>query len=411
MIPLDFEAAVRWIDRFFGPGRRSAHGATSVVGDDSRDVPTVLCVSPYSAWWVHAAWEHTLLRAMVEKGARVHLVGCDGLGDTCDMRSLAKPASPGQCGSCQLQALLHARGFGFTPEWISRFVSPEQRASAIEWSRTLPANALEDAVWMDVAIGRCIRSSVFTYLRASRICLDDPQTQEIYRQYLAAAAVQAIGVAAAINTFRPAVVLVFNGRMSLTRVTLEVAKACGIPVFCHERGATKNTMTLWAGEHCTAFQKTRVASIRNADVPLNASQADVATKWVRDRRIGRDLNWDDFLRNRQRARSRGVHPDPDNPVGRKARFLLCLPQCAGHSLGETGEIVARMLPREIVVPGVEQHSLAARGINDHAGTEFFAVAAADNESSHRVGAVVETQRECHPRNLTLAPPRLKAQFG
>lgn len=297
MTPLHLEAAVRWIDRFFKGGPGTASAATCRNDDSENTRPTVLCISPYSAWWVHAAWEHTLLRAIAAKGARIRLIGCDGLGDVCDMRSIAKPAVSGQCGACQLQALLHAQGFGFTPEWISRFISPEQRAVAAAWAASVSPRDFEHAVWMDVAVGQFVKSSVFTFFRVSRISADDSHTQAVYRHYLAAGAIQASAVAAALDAIRPAATLVFNGRMSLTRVTLEVAKARGVPTFCHERGATKNTMTLWEAEPCSSFENTRAASIRQGDVALTAKQVKAATEWVRDRRVGRNLNWDHFLRS------------------------------------------------------------------------------------------------------------------
>lgn len=48
-----------------------------------------------------------------------------------------------------------------------------------------------------------------------------------------------------LESVRPDVLWLFNGRLSLTRVALEAARGLGIRVICHERGIMRNSLRLW----------------------------------------------------------------------------------------------------------------------------------------------------------------------
>ncbi len=52
-------------------------------------------------------------------------------------------------------------------------------------------------------------------------------------------------------------------------------------------------------------------------------------------------------------------------------------------------MVARILPRDLMIVGVEQNALIAAGVVDDAAADLGAVRAADDERAHRVGAEID----------------------
>ena len=97
--------------------------------------------------------------------------------------------------------------------------------------------------------------------------------------------------------------------------------------------------------------------------------------------------------HRQRARSGGVDAEADDPGRVESALLLRPGERAPHALLKAEEIVAGMLPGQVVVLRVEQHALPAAGIADDTRAKLGAVGAADDEGPHRIRAEINAKGE------------------
>lgn len=93
---------------------------------------------------------------------------------------------------------------------------------------------------------------------------------------------------------QPTIMLLFNGRMSVTRIALELAKERGIRVVCHERGLSKETILLRENESCLALRPYGKLWSEWGGIPLAAGEVAKVTQWLKDRANGANLNWKAF---------------------------------------------------------------------------------------------------------------------
>jgi hypothetical protein len=158
---------------------------------------------------------------------------------------------------------------------------------------------LRNARYGDAALGEWCYGSMTSHFRGPRLDMADPRVRLVYRQYLAGAAIAYAGCRTWLESVRPDVLWLFNGRLSLTRVALEAARGFGIRVICHERGIVRNSLRLWENERCSQYQGRRQVALANAGRPLTAAQAREVVRWLGDRREARNYNRPPFLRKRR----------------------------------------------------------------------------------------------------------------
>ena len=269
-----------------------AHGVSKPDAGGFR----VACFSPYATWDIVSAWELTVLRALARRGCDTRLLLCDAVSPTCDLVWADGNPNQERCLVCQSRATGAARLQQHSYEWISRYIDAATRSAAIDWAATLPDDGLRHAHLGDDDLGEWCFGSMTSHFRGPRLDLDDPGVRLVYRQYLCGAAQTLAGCRAWLEAVRPNVLLLFNGRMSLTRVAFEAARGLGIRVICHERGMVRNSLRLWENERCSQYRVRREAALANARQPLTAQQARQVLRWLDDRRHSRNYNRQPFLR-------------------------------------------------------------------------------------------------------------------
>jgi hypothetical protein len=259
----------------------------------------VACFSPYATLDIVSAWEFTVLRALARRGCDTRLLLCDAVSPMCDLVWVDKSPPFDRCLVCQNRATTAARVLRHPFEWISRCVDAADRARATEWAANLPDDGLREARLGDATLGDWCYGSMTSHFRGPRLDLADPRVRLVYRQYLAGAAIAYAGCRTWLESVRPDVLWLFNGRMSLTRVAFEAARGLGVRVICHERGIVRNSLRLWENERCSQYQGRREVALANAGRPLTAAQAREVVRWLDDRRQARNYNRPPFLRKRR----------------------------------------------------------------------------------------------------------------
>lgn len=281
----------------------------------------VACFSPYATWEIHAAWELTALRSLARRGCDTRLLLCDAVSPTCDLVWTEPSATFDRCAVCQTRAAGAARLLRQPFEWISRYIDAADRAAAIEWAASLPDDGLRHAHFGAAALGEWCYGSMISHFRDPLLDLADSQVRLVYRQYLSGAAQALAGCRKWLETVRPDVLWLFNGRISLTRVAFEAARQLGIRVICHERGMVRNSLRLWENERCSQYGGRRAFAVANAGRPLTAEQVREVVRSLGDRRQARNYNRQPFLRKRRGRASRTLAAAS---VSASDRILLAL---------------------------------------------------------------------------------------
>lgn len=255
----------------------------------------VLCYSPYNFWQVHAKWELTILQAIRLRGAEVKLVHCDGQYTDCDVFwESTNPRNPLTCTRCQATVAATSSGMAMPFEWLGRYVQLTERRTAQQWAAGLAASEFRTARFEDWEVGNWVESSVHSHYRVSVLNYSDPLIEKTFRSYLYSGLVACFALDRLLADFDPEVLFLFNGRMSSTRVALELARRKGIRVVCHERGWVNESLRLIENAHCLDLGHLEAACATWNPVPLDATELREAHEFLKSREHGKNLSWWQF---------------------------------------------------------------------------------------------------------------------
>lgn len=256
----------------------------------------VLSFSPYSYWRLHALYEVAICHNLQARGHSYRYVSCDGLFSDCDLfwESTVGPRPPNACAVCQSQVKSLLADCHISNTWLGTYKAAGAEALARAFVDRLADVDLSAAVYQGYPVGVWVRSTVHTHLRTNAIDLTDASHCATLRSYLYSGVVATICIGQMLEVEQPTIMLLFNGRMSVTRVALELAKERGIRVVVHERGLRKETLLLRENETCLSLRPYAKISAEWNDTPLKKEEVARVTQWLGDRAHGANLNWKVF---------------------------------------------------------------------------------------------------------------------
>ena len=256
----------------------------------------IISFSPFAFWRLHALYEVAMLNNLKWRGHRVSYVTCNGLFSDCDMfwESTCGPRPEAACKVCQANVQNTLNEFGVQPTPLGSYSLNDATSLAKEFVTNLVDEDLLDAAFQDLPISKYVLSSVHSHLRINSIDLKNPKHVGTVRSYLFSGIIALILIRRMLDVEKPAIVLLFNGRLSVTRIALELCKRSGIRVVCHERGLISESILLWENESCLSLRPFQLISQRWRDVPLSTGEFTKAAGWIEDRRNGKNLSWKAF---------------------------------------------------------------------------------------------------------------------
>ena len=263
--------------------------------------PRILFHSPYAGWTFHGGTEALLAHALMQRGAEVEFILCDGLFDECDLFRRGAQGDPTQphrpstaCLFCQSQQAGQFASYGLDWRWMGTWLPQGARADARAFVDALPDEALLDARYRGHPVGLWAQSSAFSQFRLSRIALEDPEVIAVFRETLRGTVLSVDALTVALDQLQPDVLVVFNGRFFSQRVALELARQRGVRVLTHERGAVAESILLREGGAIHELDLFERIWDDWHDVPLDEAQARLVTRRLMDRRAGQALGWRAF---------------------------------------------------------------------------------------------------------------------
>lgn len=250
----------------------------------------VLCIAPYSNYHpLHGMWEMTLLHALRLRGAEVEYYLCDGLSACCDLFRL-DPAQK-DCRDCMHRSAELARSMGMPVRWLGSLLTEDDARRAHDFATEQPVESLLDAVAGNWAIGKWIRSSLYTYFREADLDLRDPAVVGCCRSYLRAGLLYAIACDRVMERFSPTVQLLFNARMAFVKVAAEVGAQHGVPYYSHERGWLPERFSINRDDVPMSPEYFEEMWRLWGDVPLVREELQAISEVLRNRERGKNLNW------------------------------------------------------------------------------------------------------------------------
>ncbi len=256
----------------------------------------IISFSPFAFWRLHALYEVAMLNNLKWRGHRVSYVTCNGLFSDCDMfwESTCGPRPESACKICQANVQNTLNEFGVQPTPLGSYGSNDVTSLAKAFVTNLVDEDLLDAVFQDLPISKYVLSSVHSHLRINSIDLKNPKHVDTIRSYLFSGIIALTLIRRMLEVEKPAIVLLFNGRLAVTRIALELCKRSGIRVVCHERGLLSESLLLWENESCLSLRPFQLLSQRWRDIPLSTGELTKAARWIEDRRNGKNLSWKAF---------------------------------------------------------------------------------------------------------------------
>jgi len=253
----------------------------------------VLAFSPYAAWKFHTNYETTILRACQIRGAEVKVILCDAALNECDMYAPNRESRPiNLCDQCQSMAKQALDESGLSYEWLGKYLSKEERQEVFDWAQTTHPHEFPTAIFRGFPVGDWVITSVVSGFRKYPIPLDDWRTVSTFRGFLYAAAITCIALEHIFELWNPDAMLLFNGRLSVTRVVFNLARLRGIRVLTHEHPQRPGTLMLHENAACNS-NKPFIDFFRHwQEIPLVHSQLTTVVRWLQERRYG--LGWNKY---------------------------------------------------------------------------------------------------------------------
>lgn len=279
----------------------------------------------------HLAWLGRLAEA---SGHRVFAISCDGSVSSCYSRELLGRGR-WHCMACSLGGL---RGFG------TGAVRSLRRSKAID------------------PCSRDFTGEVITSVR-SMLRLEDPSEVETEEASalgarLAAAAAHMYGrLRREIEDANLDALLIFNGRMDLTRAAVRAAEDCGIAYASVERGAFDTGLRIFPYADCQALRHEHELQVAYASAPLARRQALAAAALASRRFLNRPVSeWRTYNQSRRHAEWPGQGSGPRVLVGPSSRYEMSGEperEMAGDPRDLIDEVVSQLgaAPGNVVVRG------------------------------------------------------------
>lgn len=257
----------------------------------------ILIFSPFSYWKIHTAYDVLISKALSLRGADVLHIACNKDIDFCDIHDRSLPDGE-ICNSCTdlQQSLFTILKTDF--KFLGEYIDPKWKFEARNWLENLNEDELEHAEIDGRKIGKWVASSIFTNFRVNRIYLDDPAIVRRYREYLETAYILYHAVNNILNAFKPESLFIFNGRMFMTRIPLELARERNIEVVVHDRGYKQNTIQYRENETILGIETPRAIWKAWKNTPLDENQLNEAKQYILDREAGKNIGWFSWVKEK-----------------------------------------------------------------------------------------------------------------
>lgn len=205
-----------------------------------------------------------------------------------------RPRDEFSCSQCMAKCATFLYDMRFPYEWLGRYSHPSEIAKAQEWAKNLPREELYNASYREWKIGEWVKTSVHSNFRRSYLDMEDPETEATFRSYLSSGLIAAFSLNRLIDTTKPDMLFLFNGRFSSIRIALELARQKGIRFLTHERGRLMESFRIIDGDLTISLKPRLEVNHAWSEIPLDRKELGQVTDYMMSRRYGKKMSWKSY---------------------------------------------------------------------------------------------------------------------
>lgn len=257
----------------------------------------LLIFSPY-IMPVHNVIEVALAYNSKWRGVETKILCCDKIFDVCDMfrpqlhGAVDKPQA--HCNSCHTNSDVFFRKNGLNVEWLSSFLLESEKNEIDNLIEKINVDNIFKFQYNGVAIGEFVESSVYSHFRINSINTSNEPHVNVFKKYIKGGIYIYQILKKIFDEFRPTSLILFNARMSYTRIALELALARKIEVTVHERGFLPQSLSIFKNCDCLSLEPYKILAQKWENVPLKVSEAEVVRDLIVGFEKGSSINWTPF---------------------------------------------------------------------------------------------------------------------
>ena len=214
-------------------------------------------------------------------------ITCDAAFSDCDITQQATGATLGRkentCLTCQSSVAARLAAWSMPYRWIGRWITRDDEKEASRWVLSVGPHQRPEAAYGDWKIGEWVKSSVHTHFRINHLDMDDPKIAATYGSYLYSGLLACFALSRVMDEEKPDAQLLFNGRMSTTRIALELAQQRDIRTICEERCPIVGRIRLFDDANCLSVRDTDKLWEAWKDTPLSVDEIDEMSKFLGSR--------------------------------------------------------------------------------------------------------------------------------
>ncbi len=213
---------------------------------------------------------------------------CDGILDGCEPKRWDKNI----CSNCQKTGEYVLNRMHVPFQKISNYIDDVKINSIGNWISSLRDEELFDAEYNSYPISYWCHSSFFWWCGIVKPPFINKEEYAILRHLLYSGAILIEAFKNIFHTCKPDIFIQSNGRQSMTRIPLEIAKLNDITVYCYELGLGPDTIALVKDTFITDVTPFQKFYGDHKDIPLKSHEFLMAYRWFKDRReqINRTYN-------------------------------------------------------------------------------------------------------------------------
>ncbi len=258
----------------------------------------VLFFAPYTgpwAWFLHTRVDAVVATALRLRGCEVSVVGCDGVYRDCYIIRGAGNRKQEFCQICSRAGQeFFSEKFELPYTQLRDFINQKDREEANQWIESVNPESYGNACYRDLALGKWVTSSIYTFFRITSKSLSIPDVVKVHRQYLIDGFLTYKAISKIFDLYQPTNLFLFGARLAPYRVVFEVARNRKIDVIVQERGFVNNKYRFFDNHHCLSTKP--VIDFCNSwkNIPLTKTELEEVKQYFIDREYGRNTNGEKF---------------------------------------------------------------------------------------------------------------------
>jgi hypothetical protein len=235
----------------------------------------------------HLAWNTTIGKALVMRGHRVTVVGCDRFIQMSCNSGHFPELTDAACKNCFLYASQHAKSSGLETRWLGDYAEPEDGVDLSQKIDDYSAEQINNIEIDGLPIGEYARASVTHYMKTG-VWLDDLDTRNTHAEFVKGASRLIPAIKRFIADVNPDSIFMLNGWFLPERIVFEYARRQEIDVTTYENGFFSNSLFFDFNDIVTYDTESRWDKIKH--LPLTPSQEGKVDQLINDRRRGSGMS-------------------------------------------------------------------------------------------------------------------------